>query len=112
MLLIFLSVGVARFEHVSASVVSATGAYVPTVLDADDRPDDVTAWAATVAPGGDVLAPLAAVDVTRLSDAGRIDALAALDRQRAFVEAQQVRVIQAMTAAADRSACPLDKDFF
>jgi hypothetical protein len=37
--------------------------------------------------------------------------LAALDRQRAFVEAQQVRVIQAMTAAADRPACPLDKDF-
>jgi hypothetical protein len=84
---------------------------VPTALDADDRPDDVAAWAASVHPGGDVLAPLSAVDVGRLSVEGRIDALAALDRQRSFVEAHQVRVIVAMAEAADRSPFPLDKDW-
>jgi hypothetical protein len=67
-------------------------AYVPSLLDADAAPDDVAAWAATVTPGSAVVKPLVHLDVHRLSYAGRVDALAALERQRSWIDAQQLRL--------------------
>ncbi len=66
--------------------------YVPSLLDADLAPDDVAAWAATVTPGSAVVKPLVHVNVKRLSYAGRVDALAALERQRSWIDAQQLRL--------------------
>jgi hypothetical protein len=70
--------------------------YVPSLLDADLAPDDVAAWAATVTPGPAVVKPLVHVDVHRLSYAGRVDALAALERQRSWIDAQQLRLLAVM----------------
>jgi hypothetical protein len=72
--------------------------YVPSLLDADVAPDDVAAWAATVTPGSAVVKPLVHVDVQRLSYAGRVDALAALERQRSWIDAQQLRLLAVMAA--------------
>ncbi len=70
--------------------------YVPSLLDADVAPDDVAAWAATVTPGSAVVKPLVHVNVRRLSYAGRVDALAALERQRSWIDAQQLRLLAVM----------------
>jgi hypothetical protein len=72
--------------------------YVPSLMDADVAPDDVAAWAATVTPGSAVVKPLVHVDVHRLSYAGRVDALAALERQRSWIDAQQLRLLAVMAA--------------
>ncbi len=72
--------------------------YVPSLLDADVAPDDVAAWAATVTPGSAVVKPLVHVNVRRLSYAGRVDALAALERQRSWIDAQQLRLLAVMAA--------------
>ncbi len=70
--------------------------YVPSLLDADVAPNDVAAWAATVTPGSAVIKPLVHVNVKRLSYAGRVDALAALERQRSWIDAQQLRLLAVM----------------
>jgi hypothetical protein len=72
--------------------------YVPSLMDADVAPDDLAAWAATVTPGSAVVKPLVHVDVRRLSYAGRVDALAALERQRSWIDAQQLRLLAVMAA--------------
>ncbi len=69
---------------------------MPSLLDADLLPDDVAAWAATVPPGSAVVKPLVHVNVRRLSYAGRVDALAALERQRSWIDAQQLRLLAVM----------------
>jgi len=72
--------------------------YVPTVLDADLAPDDVAAWAAAVTPGSAVVKPLAVLDPARLSYAGRVDALAAMEKHIAWMQAQQHRLLAVMAA--------------
>jgi len=74
--------------------------FVPTVLDATDAPDDAAAWAAFVEPGPSVVAPLRAAMDRGLSESGRVDALVAIARQRAWLEAQQVRLLNEMSDAA------------
>ncbi|MCU1657843.1 MAG: hypothetical protein JWO57_2499 [Pseudonocardiales bacterium] len=76
------------------------GGYLPTVMDADLDPDGVAAWAAHVAPGSAVITPLAAVAARRLSPAGRVDALRALDKQIGWLQAQQHKLLAAMAADA------------
>ncbi|MDP9118194.1 MAG: hypothetical protein M3O28_13220, partial [Actinomycetota bacterium] len=86
--------------------------YVPSVLDAQVAPDDVAAWAARMTPGSAVVTPLAGVDPRRLSAAGRVDALVALEKQLAWLHAAQHRLLAVMVAAApDQSVDGLDKDW-
>ena len=73
-------------------------AYVPTLLDAELAPDDVAAWAATVTPGSAVAKALAVLDPRRLSAQGRVDALAAMERQLAWWQARQHRLLAVMAA--------------
>jgi hypothetical protein len=70
--------------------------YVPSLLDADLVPDDVAAWAAAITPGTAPLKPLGHVKITRLSYAGRVDALRALQRHRSWIEAQELRLLALM----------------
>jgi hypothetical protein len=72
--------------------------YMPSLPDADLAPDDVAAWAATATPGSAVVKPLVHLNVERLSYAGRVDALAALERQRSWIDAQQLRLLAVMAA--------------
>src|SRR5882757_7255710 len=72
----------------------------PTVLDALSAPGDVAAWAATVAPGADVVAPLAVIDPAKVDDAGRIDLLIAYERQIAWLAAAQQRVLAELDGSA------------
>jgi hypothetical protein len=84
--------------HVPTVPTVPTVRYVPTVLDAEAAPDDVAAWAATVTPGSAVLTPLAVLDPARLSHTGRVDALVALERQLAWLQARQHRLLAVMAA--------------
>jgi Domain of unknown function (DUF222) len=72
--------------------------YVPTLLDAELAPDDVAAWAATVTPGSAVVKTLAVLDPRRLSYEGRVDALAAMEKQLAWWQARQHRFLAVMAA--------------
>jgi hypothetical protein len=72
--------------------------YVPTVMDADLFPDDVAAWAASVDPGSATGKPLAVLELARLSAAGRVDALVATQRQIAWHQARQQRLLALMAA--------------
>lgn len=71
---------------------------VPTLLEAELAPDDVAAWAASVTPGSAVMKPLAALDPRKLSHAGRVDALAALEKHLGWVQAQQHRLLAVLAA--------------
>jgi hypothetical protein len=68
----------------------------PSVVDALMAPGDVAAWATRAAPGPDVIGPLAMIDPTRLDGAARIDLLVALERQMAWLQATQQRVLAAL----------------
>ena len=70
--------------------------YVPSLLDADVVPDDVAAWAASVTPGTAPLKPLEHVELRRLSYAGRVDALTALERHISWLQALQLRLLALM----------------
>ena len=70
--------------------------YIPTLLDADLAPDDVAAWAASVTPGSAVGTTLAVLDPRRLSAEGRVDALAAMEKQLAWWKARQYRLLAVM----------------
>ena len=72
--------------------------YLPSLLDADLVPDDVAAWAASITPGTAPIRPLAHVNMRRLSYAGRVDALTALDRHICWLQAQQHRLLALMAA--------------
>ncbi|MDT4909717.1 MAG: hypothetical protein QOI69_2958, partial [Pseudonocardiales bacterium] len=89
------------------------GPDVPSQLDAELFPDDVAAWAASVTPGSAVVTALALLDPARMSHEGRVDALAAWDRQAAWSQARQDRFLAAM---ADDPTVPtpageVDKDW-
>ena len=68
-----------------------------SVLDALACPDDTAAFLATTSPGPDAAGPLAALDPRRLTHAGRVDALVALERQMAWLAGLQQRLLAAMT---------------
>jgi hypothetical protein len=72
----------------------------PSVLDALVAPADVAAWAAIASPGSDVVAPLAAIDPARIDGAARIDLLVGLERQIAWLQACQQRVLAALDGEA------------
>ena len=82
--------------------------YIPTLLDADLAPDDVAAWAASVTPGSAVGTTLAVLDPRRLSPEGRVDALAAMEKQLAWWKARQYRLLAVM-AAEPVVKTPLDE---
>ncbi len=70
--------------------------YVPTVMGAELFPDDVAAWAVSVTPGSAVRRSLAVLDPRRMTHEGRVDAVAALDRQVAWSLALQDRFLAMM----------------
>jgi len=70
--------------------------YVPTQLDAELFPNDVAAWAVSVTPGSAVLTSLAVLDPRRMSHEGRVDALAALEKQLSWLQARQHRFLAVM----------------
>jgi hypothetical protein len=115
-----LSDPVFRIDRMSEVVLAGDGPdgpqpwpYVPSLLDAELAPDDVAAWAATVTPGSAVVKPLVHLDPRALSDAGRVDALAALERQQSWIDAQQLRVLAVMAAdpGVKSPTAVLDKDW-
>jgi hypothetical protein len=73
---------------------------LPSVLDALVAPADVAAWATIASPGSDVVAPLAAIDPARIDGAARIDLLVGLERQIAWLQAAQQRVLAALAREA------------
>ncbi|HEV1998088.1 MAG TPA: DUF222 domain-containing protein, partial [Candidatus Dormibacteraeota bacterium] len=87
--------------------------YVPTVMDAELFPDDVAAWAASITPGSAVVTSLAVLDPRRMSHAGRVDAVAALDRQVAWSLALQDRFLAVMAEdpAVSTPAGELDREW-
>jgi Domain of unknown function (DUF222) len=87
--------------------------YVPTVLDAELFPDDVAAWACSVPPGSAVAKVLALLNPARMSHAGRVDAVAAWDKQTAWTQAKQDRFLAAMAAdpTVPTPAGELDKEW-
>jgi hypothetical protein len=72
----------------------------PSVVDAWVAPADVAAWAAVASPGPDVVAPLVAIDPARIGGAARIDLLVGLERQIAWLQACQQRVLAALDGEA------------
>jgi hypothetical protein len=72
----------------------------PTVLDALGSPGDVASWAATAAPGPDVVGPLAVIDPAIVDGAGQIDLLIALERQIAWLTARQQQVLATLDGHA------------
>jgi hypothetical protein len=72
----------------------------PSVVDALVAPADVAAWATIASPGSDVVAPLAAIDPARIDGAARIDLLVGLERQIAWLQACQQRVLAALDGEA------------
>ena len=71
---------------------------MPTLLDAELAPDDVAAWAAPVTPGSAVVKTLAVLDPDRLSYAGRVDAVRAMDKHISWIQARQHRFLAVMAA--------------
>jgi hypothetical protein len=69
--------------------------------------DDTAAWAAVAPLGSGLLTPWGVLDPAGLSDAGRIDALLACQRLRAWTDAQEQRLLAAMAPSDD----PTDKGF-
>jgi hypothetical protein len=72
----------------------------PTVLDALVAPADVAAWATIASPGPDAVAPLAVIDPARIDGAARNDLLVGLERQIAWLQACQQRVLAALDGEA------------
>jgi len=68
------------------------------VPDALACPDDTAAYLAVTAPGPDAAGPLAALEPQRLTHAGRVDALVAIERQMACLASLQQRMLATMTA--------------
>ncbi|HEX3336378.1 MAG TPA: DUF222 domain-containing protein [Jatrophihabitans sp.] len=70
----------------------------PYVFDVDYDPDAVAAWAASADPGQGILTPFGVLDPGGLSHGGRVDLIIALERTRAWLDAQQQRVLALMAA--------------
>jgi hypothetical protein len=83
----------------------------PTVVDAIVAPADVAAWATIASPGSDAVAPLAAIDPARIDGSARIDLLVGLERQIAWLQACQQRVLAALDGEALSWAGEASTDF-
>jgi hypothetical protein len=73
----------------------------PTPADALLNPDSTAAALTLLTPGPDAVLPLTLLDPDRLSGAGAIDALIALERHIAWLQARQHHLIAAMTHRAE-----------
>ncbi len=71
-------------------------------------PDEWAAYLAQTAPGPQTAFVLQTLEPERLSHAGRVDALKALERHAAWIQAQQVRLLAALDADA-QAALPEGK---
>ena len=69
---------------------------VPNPVEVQLYPDSAAAWTVTVAPGPATAGVLAQLDPALLSQAGRVDALMALDRLQAWAAALQIKMITAL----------------
>jgi hypothetical protein len=72
----------------------------PSLLEADLYPDDVAAWAASTHPARVDSVLLARLRPDQLSAVGRVDALIALRRHRAFLDACQEGLLAGMLERA------------
>ena len=82
---------------------------MPSIVDALVAPDHTVAvLASVVAPGGDAVAAMAAVDLGRLSHPGRVDALVVLQRQIAWLQARQTRLLALMATDPRPAADAVD----
>ena len=70
--------------------------YVPNPFEVGLFPDSAAAWAVSVPPGAATAGVLAQLDAALLSQAGRVDALMALDRLQAWAAALQIKMITAL----------------
>jgi hypothetical protein len=73
------------------------------VITPEFQADELAAWAAQAPLTEGILTPFGVIDPSRLSQNGRIDAAVAMERLKAWAEAQQVRIL----AAADADPEPL-----
>jgi hypothetical protein len=69
-----------------------------SVFDAASSPDDTAAWAATAEPWDAIQTPLGKLDPKLLSRRGCVDALTALERHKAWADAQQQRVLAVLAS--------------
>jgi len=69
---------------------------IPTPLEAALYPDSCAAWTVAVTPGSATAKVLALLDPVRMSQAGRVDALVALERLASWTAARQAEVLTAM----------------
>ena len=69
---------------------------IPTPLDAALYPDSCAAWTVTVTPGSATAKVLALLDLARMSQAGWVDALVALEKLAAWTAARQLEVLAVM----------------
>jgi hypothetical protein len=72
------------------------GVYLSLAAEVD--PDGVARWLAGAELGSGVCTPFGQVDPAGLSRRGRVDLLVALERQRAWFDAQQLRLLAAVAA--------------
>jgi Domain of unknown function (DUF222) len=75
---------------------AAHGTAAVSVLDAVHDPDYVAAWALAATPGPGVVEPLVWSASEALSHEGRIDAIAAVERQIAWLQAHQLTLLAAV----------------
>ncbi|MET7764408.1 DUF222 domain-containing protein [Streptomyces sp. NPDC005393] len=69
-------------------------------LNGPGTPDDWAAYLATTSPGPETASVLPVLDAKKLSRTGRIDALKALERHAAWIQAQQAHILAALEADA------------
>ncbi|MCQ8836003.1 HNH endonuclease signature motif containing protein [Streptomyces malaysiensis] len=70
-------------------------------LNGAGTPDEWAAYLATAAPGPETAAVLPVLDAEKLSRAGRIDALKALERHTGWIQAHQAQILAALEAEAE-----------
>ncbi|MEP6598605.1 MAG: hypothetical protein ABJB98_04065 [Actinomycetota bacterium] len=67
-----------------------------TVVDAVVWPDETAGFLAQCPPGADAVVAQSVMEPERLSDAGQIDALVAIERQQSWLAARQQQLLAAM----------------
>jgi Domain of unknown function (DUF222) len=93
------------FEEVDEAALTS-----PSIYDAMAAPDGVAVWGTSAPPCGEAIELLSLLDPATLSDAGRVDLLAALERQASWLAAVQQRALAALDAAADDAVTDTDRD--
>jgi hypothetical protein len=91
------------------AVGEASAVPAPSLVDVLEHPDQVATELAAQLPGPIDAVALSLLDPDALSDAGRVDVLVALERQIAWLQAAQQRVLAALDGAVpDRAGDGLD----